>query len=122
MLAGEKESIANQVMLMMNLASYATKADLARFVKATDLPGLLPAPIRLPPQLEVCLLSLERGALDPGGAFKRMEDSLKDLQARKGGSSVTIGVYTFKDHHNTEAWTSLLSPGDNAKYFVDTRI
>ncbi len=43
-----------------------------------------------------------------------MEDALKDLQARKGGSTVTIGGYTFKDQYATETCTSLLSPGDNA--------
>ncbi len=47
---------------------------------------------------------------------------MKDLQAQKGGSVVTIGGYTFKEQYTTEAWTSLLSPGDNTKYFVDARM
>jgi hypothetical protein len=107
---------------MINLASFATKTDLTRFVKATDLPGLLPPPIRLPPRLEDRLLSIEKEVLDPGGAFKRMEEALKDLQVQKGGSTVTMGGYTFKDQYATEAWTRLLSPGDNVKYFVDARM
>ena len=60
--------------------------------------------------------------LDPEGALKHMEEALKDLQAQKGGSEVTIWGYTFKDQYAMEAWTSQLSPGDNTKYFINARM
>ena len=39
--ASDKENLANQVMSMINLASYATKADLTDFARSSDLPDLV---------------------------------------------------------------------------------
>lgn len=72
--------------------------------------------------LELRVHALELEVLRPGGAFAKMEETLKVIQSRKAGSAVQAGPYSFKDAASTDAWAVSLGDPDIVRYFVDARM
>jgi hypothetical protein len=99
----------------------ATQLGMKDFVDHAHFSSNMPA---VPANLEDRLLDLEKDVLQPGGAFAIMQDTFKDMQAaaKRGGVSVTIRGYTFKDVVTTEAWANLLGSDIISYFLVDMRL
>ena len=106
-----------------DLADYAKVSVLTDYVSATQLSnyGFATAvdlersmtELGIPDRLLERFTSLEREVIDPGGLVRTLEQSIKDLSDKKGGSEVSMGGVSFKDQYVTEGWTSLLGDGDS---------
>ena len=73
----------------------------------------------IPDRLMERFIELEKHVLDPSGLVAILNDSVKELATKKGGSEVTMGGVSFKDQCSTEAWTTLLGDDDIISYGSD---
>ena len=87
------------------LKNYVTHHELAAFnyLPRTPLGEALAGEFILPDDLSNRLFKMEREVSKPGGAYTRMEKSLKSLHEKKKGSTVSAGGYNFKDSASCNA-------------------
>ena len=96
----------------------ATQLNNLGYATATDLKHSMLG-LGIPDRLMERFIELEKQVLDPSGLVATLNDSVKELSTKQGGSEVTMGGVSFKDQFSTNAWTSLLGDGDIISYGSD---
>ena len=130
-----------------DLEGYATRADLDMFVKFQDLTDYAKTTVLtgyvtstqldnmgfatssdlqramenlgIPDRLMDRFINLEKQVMDPGGLLRALEDKVKELLTRKGGTEVTMGGTNFKNQQSTDAWASCLGDGEIVSFGYD---